>query len=151
MRLVSSLVLAASLALPAQSVTAEVVFGKTKQVVASGTKSEQREVNFVVTDDKQLVIREKSKKATPLVAIRFDEITALNYERSKHPRAKTAIFISPMFLMSSGKKHWLTIQYTKAEKADFVLLRLDKDEYQRVLATLEAQTGRKIEKDVDPS
>jgi hypothetical protein len=143
------LILAPALATPAES--AETIFGKTKQVVATGDKSEQRDVAFVVTDDKQLVIRDKSKKATPLVTIGFDEITALNYERSKHPRAKTAIFISPMFLMSSGKKHWLTIQYTKAEKSDFVLLRLDKDEYQRVLATLEAQTGKKIEKDVDPS
>ena len=130
---------------------AETVFEKTKQVVGTGGKSEQRDVAFVVTEDKQLIIGEKLKNANPWVTIGFHEITGLNYERSKHPRAKTAIFISPMFLMSSGKKHWLTIQFTKADKSDFVLLRLDKDEYQRVLATLEAQTGKKIEKDVDPS
>lgn len=141
--------LAVAVAAPAES--DETVFGKTKQVVATGDKSEQRDVAFVVTNDKQLIIRDKSKKATPLVTIGFADITALNYERSKHPRAKTAIFISPMFLLSSGKKHWLTIQYTQGDKSDFVLLRLDKDEYQRVLATLEAQTGMKVVREVDPS
>lgn len=124
---------------------ADTVFGKTKQVVATGDKSKEQDVDLLVADDNQLIIRERGRQGTG-VAIPFDAITQLAYERSAHPRAKTAIFISPMFLMSSSKKHWLTIEYAKGDKKDFVLLRLDKGEYQRALATIKAATGKEIER-----
>ena len=43
--------------------------------------------------------------------IAFSDVTGILYEQSKSPRWKTAIFLSPLALFSSGRKHWLTIEY----------------------------------------
>jgi len=41
----------------------------------------------------------------------------------------------------------LTIQYQKDEKTqEFVFLRMDKDNYQMIVATMEARTGKPVEK-----
>jgi len=119
-----------------------------KQVVATGDKSKEQEVDLIVADDNHLIIRERGRQGTGS-SIPFDAITLMAYERSAHPRAETAFFISPMFLMSSSKKHWLTIEYAKGEKKDLALLRLDKNEYQRALATIKAATGKEIERLTD--
>ena len=51
-----------------------------------------------------------AEKATYRAAIPFADVSSVAYERSKSPRVKTAIFLSPLALFSSGKKHWLTIE-----------------------------------------
>ena len=45
------------------------------------------------------------------------------YESAKSPRIKSAIFLSPLALFSSGKKHWLTIEY----EGGYAYMRLDKN------------------------
>ena len=62
---------------------------------------------------------------------------------------KTAIFLSPWALLSKGKKHWLTITYKDGEGQDFVLLKLDKKEYKRILATAEAETEKEVERIIE--
>ena len=72
------------------------------------------------------------------------------YERSTHARIKTAILISPLALLSKGKKHWLTITYYNDDGSQsFVLLKLDKKEYRRILATAEVKTDRNVERIID--
>ena len=62
------------------------------------------------------------------------------YSYAKSPRWKTAIFVSPLFLFTSGKKHWFLVQ----GEGDYALLHLDKSNYRLILAAFEARSGLKV-------
>ena len=72
---------------------------------------EKRDARMEIDQDAQLIwiVHEKdgAEKAT-YAEIPFAAVTSVVYERAKSPRVKTAIFLSPLALFSSGKKHWLT-------------------------------------------
>ncbi len=87
-------------------------------------------------DAKQLrIVHEKGGAAKATYAeIPFGDVTSVLYERSKSPRVKTAIFLSPLALFAPGKKHWLTIEY----KGGYSYMRLDKKNQRQVRAALGA-------------
>ena len=125
----------------------EMIFTKSKQVVQEGEKSRQRDVALVFSDDKVVV---RDRKANQVFAeIPKASVNDITYELSKHPRYKTAIFLSPLALFSPGKRHWLTIEYQTGGKTEFVLLQLDKEEYQRIIATAEAKTGKDVKRIIE--
>jgi hypothetical protein len=68
--------------------------------------------------------------------IPYTNIKSLNYEQSKSPRIKTAIFLGPLWLLSKGTKHWL---YIFEEETNYTL-RLDKKEYPQILMELRQKT-----------
>lgn len=83
-----------------------------------------------------------SKKTQDVIKdYRYSEIKGAEYSYAKSPRWKTAIFVSPLFLFTSGKKHWFLTQ----GPSDFAMLQLDKGNYRMVLATMESKTGRKVD------
>ena len=63
------------------------------------------------------------------------------YSYSKSPRWKSGLFISPFLFLSSGKKHWLLVKTTD----DYVMLRLDKNNYKLIIAEWETKTGLRVE------
>ena len=91
------------------------------------------------------IVHEKdgAAKATYAV-IPFADVTGMVYERSKSPRVKTAIFLSPLALFSSGKKHWLTIEYD----GGYAYMRLDKKNQRQVRAAFGA-AGFEVETLID--
>jgi len=94
------------------------------------------------TDARELrVVDEKNgaEKAT-YANVSFDDVTTIRYERAKSPRVKTAIFISPLALFSSGKKHWLTIEWD----GGFAYMQLDKNIERQVRAAL-GSAGLEVE------
>ena len=72
--------------------------------------------------------------------IAFSDVTGILYEQSKSPRWKTAIFLSPLALFSSGRKHWMTIEY----KGGYAYMRLDKNNQRQIRAALNA-SGFEVE------
>ena len=66
--------------------------------------------------------------------IAFSDVTGVLYEQSKSPRWKTAIFLSPLALFSSGRKHWLTIEYN----GGYAYMQLDKNNQRQIRAALNA-------------
>jgi len=108
---------------------------KTKQV--DGT---------LVIDSSAKVARFVAKGKTE-VEIPYGSITSLLYERAATPRYSAAVLVSPLFLFSKSKKHFLTIQYKNAEgQGQFALIRFDKKNWQPAVAAVEAQTGIKVER-----
>src|SRR5262245_17643918 len=86
-------------------------------------------------------------KAKTEVEIPYGSITSLLYERAATPRYSAAVLVSPLFLFSKSKKHFLTIQYKNAEgQGQFALIRFDKSNWQAAVAAVEAQTGVKVER-----
>lgn len=77
-------------------------------------------------------------------AVRIDDkifnretIKAVQYSYSKSPRWKTAIFVSPLFLLSPGRRHWLMVQAQEG----FVVLKLEKGNYRQITASVETALG----------
>ena len=97
----------------------------------------KRDARMEIDQDEQLIwiVHEKdgASKAT-YAEIPFADVTSIVYERAKSPRVKTAIFLSPLALFSSGKKHWLTIEY----EGGYAYMRLDKNNQRQIRAALGA-------------
>ena len=109
-------------------------FPKTKYVNQEGQKEIMADLVFT---DISIVVKRRNDLVV-FATIPFDTVDSLTYERSSHPR-----------LWSKGKKHWLTFQYRKCGQPDFVLLRLDKNDYKSILAAAEARIGKKVEMVID--
>jgi len=112
-------------------------FKKTKLLVQDGGKSKEVSIALNVTDDGIEITR---KNAEP-IAFRFADVKGIEYERAQSPRTKTAIFISPLFLLSKSKKHWLHVE---SSDGAFAILRLDKKEQQMIRATVQAKWGHDV-------
>lgn len=78
--------------------------------------------------------------------IGYDSVKSILYEQAATPRYAAAVLVSPLFLLSNSKKHYLTIQYT-SETGDtrFVIVRLDKNTARQAVSTAESETGHKVE------
>jgi len=86
------------------------------------------------------------EKGSPAFSIKYDSIKSILYEKTSKPRYAEAILISPLFILSHSKKHFLTIQYTDTSGAgQFVIVHLDKKNVREAVAFAEAQTGKKVE------
>ena len=66
--------------------------------------------------------------------IPFGSVSDVIYERSKSPRIKSAIFLSPLALFSPGRKHWLTLEY----EGGYAYMRLDKNNERQIRSALGA-------------
>lgn len=100
----------------------------------------------LVFDSAAKAVRFTSKGANQL-DIQYSTITGMLYERTSKPRYAAAILLSPLFIFSKSKKHFLTLQYKGPDgQGQFALVRLHKKNFQTALATAEAQTGIKIER-----
>src|SRR5260370_4905252 len=50
-------------------------------------------------------------KGTPAFSINYDEIHAMQYEKTNHPRYVPAEVISPAFLLPPSNNHYPTLEY----------------------------------------
>lgn len=84
-----------------------------------------------------------TKKAQVRVA--YDRIESLEYGQKVDRRLLMAVAISPIFLLSKKRKHFLTVGYTDEEgNHQAMVFRVDKNDIRATLVSLEARTGVKI-------
>jgi hypothetical protein len=89
----------------------------------------------------------RSRDGAPAFTVRYDSVKSLLYEQAGKPRYTEAVLISPLFLLSHAKKHFLTIQYTdSAGASQFVIIHLDKKNAREAIAAAESQTGKAVER-----
>jgi hypothetical protein len=85
-----------------------------------------------------------SKKAQ--VRVPYDHIDLLEYGQQVDRRLAFAVVISPLFLLSKKRKHFLTVGFTEDDGAHQALVfRVDKADIRATLVSLEARTGLKVE------
>lgn len=95
-----------------------------------------------VTDERYFAFY--TKKAQVRVA--YDQINELQYGQKVDRRLLMAVVISPVFLLSKKRKHFLTVGYTDGEGHHQALVfQVDKNDIRAVLASLEARTGVRIQ------
>ncbi len=118
------------------------------QAVASGGKKSAHAVKGSLTfeADKKCVDF-LDAKGTPAFSVKYDAISSILYEQTSTPRYAAAIIISPLFLLSREKKHFLTFHYSEVGGASqFAIVRLDKSNAREAVAAAEAQTGTAVER-----
>jgi hypothetical protein len=85
-----------------------------------------------------------TKKAQ--VRVPYDQINVLEYGQKVDRRLLMAVVISPVFLLSKSRKHFLTVGYTDEDgKHQALVFRVNKNAVRAILVSLEARTGVKIQ------
>jgi hypothetical protein len=85
-----------------------------------------------------------SKKAQ--VRIPYDHINLVEYGQQVSRRLAMAVIISPLFLLSKSRKHFLTVGYTGDDgRQQALIFRVEKNSIRVLLVSLEARTGLKVE------
>lgn len=80
------------------------------------------------------------------IGVPYDRINLLEYGQNVNRRVFLAAAISPLFLLTKARKHFLTIGYQDERGAQqAMVLRLEKSQVRVLLASLEARTGLKVE------
>lgn len=124
-------------------------FGKAEflQATSNGQKKAGTSVKGTLWFDsatKNVAFLQES--GTPALSIKYDSIKNITYEKASKPRMAEAVLISPLFLLSNSKKHYLTFQYTdETGESKYAIVHLDKKNAREAVACAEAQTGKKVE------
>jgi hypothetical protein len=80
------------------------------------------------------------------VRVAYDRVNLVEYGQQVDRRLALALVISPVFLLSKSRKHFLTIGYSGEDgKQQAMVFRVDKNGIRPTLAGLEARTGLKIQ------
>ena len=80
------------------------------------------------------------------IRVPYDRINLLEYGQKVDRRLLAAIVISPIFLLSKSRKHFLTVGYTDDDgEHQALVFRVDKNGIRPALVSLEARTGLRIQ------
>lgn len=130
--------------------TAEIKFEKVEYMppkVEGQKKSTNPVKGHVIFDKDKKVMEFQDTKGQIIVTIPYDKMKSLLYEKTSKPRYAEAVLVSPFFLFSKTKKHFLSIQYTDANGAGaFCMLHMDKGNSTDIVNTAEAETGKHVER-----
>ena len=111
--------------------------GGTLPTLASGAGG-----SLELADSRYLAFYTKSVQ----VRVPYDRINLLEYGQKVDRRLLLSVVISPMFLLSKSRKHFLTVGYADDDgKQQALVFRVDKNGIRAVLVSLEARTGLKVE------
>lgn len=76
----------------------------------------------------------------------YDKVNTLEYGQHVGRRYAEAILISPLFLLSKSRKHFVTVGYLDTKgRQQALVLQVGKGDVRTMLAELEAKTGRRVE------
>lgn len=140
--------IAAALLTNAFAAFAQTKFDNVKLIKAKdGKKAEEFDSELEINKESgEISINEKKGETLKIAKA---QLTKIIYERASKPRYAAGLLLAWPLLFTKSKKHFLTIQYKEGEKGEFALLRLDKNNYQTILAAAEAATGIKVETMID--
>jgi|SRR5579864_1705359 len=111
--------------------------GGTASALASGSGG-----SIELTDQRYLAFYTKGGQ----VRVAYDRINLLEYGQKVDRRLLAAVVISPMFLLSKSRKHFLTIGYMDEDgRQQALVFRVDKGGIRSALVSLEARTGLKVQ------
>jgi hypothetical protein len=113
-----------------------------------GQKKDDHPVKGSISFDKdKKSVEFLDEKGVSVLSISNDKIKSMIYEKTSRPRYAEAILISPFFLFTHSKKHFLTIQYTDmGGEGKFAMIHMDKGNARDIVAAAEAETGKTVER-----
>lgn len=89
-------------------------------------------------------------KKGQLLAIYYERVTAIEYGQKAGRRVGAALVVSPLFLFSKKRKHYVTISFTDENgRGQSAVFELSKGVVHEVVSTFETRSGKKIEFESD--
>ena len=80
------------------------------------------------------------------VKVPYERVNLLEYGLKVDRRYMAAAFISPLFMLSKKREHFLTIGFQDDDgKQQAMMFRVNKDDIRMTLVAMEARTGEKVE------
>ena len=132
----------------ALSTQAPRVFKKVDFFGQEGDEMKDKDAQLILDARRRLLIFADEDKSNEVFAtVSWDRITTISYENSKHARISAGLLIAWPLLFLKGKKHWLTVTYGPGGNGDpsgYVFARMDKGNFQAILAAINGYTGREI-------
>jgi hypothetical protein len=111
--------------------------GGTASILVSGNSG-----SIELSDQRYLAFYTKRGQ----VRVAYDRVNLLEYGQKVDRRLLAAVVISPMFLLSKSRKHFLTIGYMDEDgKQQALVFRVEKGSIRSALVSLEARTGLKVQ------
>jgi hypothetical protein len=96
---------------------------------------------LVTTDPDSLVF--SSRKS--MLRVPYERINQLEYGQKVDRRVWEAVLLSPLFVLSKKRDHYVTVGFELEDgQQQALLFRVDKDDVRGLLVSLEARTGRKV-------
>jgi hypothetical protein len=128
--------LVALASLAAAQTSVEYVGGTAPQL-AAGTHG-----SIALSDDRYLAVYAGKMQ----MRVAYDRVNLVEYGQQVDRRLALALLISPVFLLSKSRKHFLTIGYSGEDgKQQAMVFRVDKNGIRPTLVALEARTGLRIQ------
>ncbi len=117
--------------------------GRAEYVGGTLTAFDNRAAGRVLTSsDETLSFKGKGQSFD----VSYDKINLIEYGQKVDRRYLAAVLISPLFLMSKKRNHFLTIGFEDDKgKQQAMVFRVRKEDVRSLLVSLEARTGRKIQ------
>ena len=98
--------------------------------------------NIQATDEQYLVFY--SKEADVRVA--YERIAMVEYGQKVDRRYAMAVLVSPVFVLSKKRQHFLTVVYADENgREQAMIFKVDKEDIRAMLVSLETRTGRKVQ------
>ncbi len=111
--------------------------GGTLSTLTQGTDG-----RLVASDPARMVLDCKRQK----LDVPYPKINLLEYGQKADRRYMAAVLVSPIFLLSKKRDHFLTIGYADGEgQQQAMVLKVEKKDLRSVLASLEARTGLRVQ------
>ena len=86
------------------------------------------------------------RAGTAEIRIPYLKVNTLEYGQTVSRRIAEALLISPIFLLTKSRKHFVTLGYVDTDgKQQVLVFRVEKGDIRSVLVGLEARTGRRVE------
>jgi len=111
--------------------------GGTSPQLAAGMQG-----SIVLADDRYLAFYAGKMQ----IRVAYDRVNLVEYGQQVDRRLALAVVLSPVFLLSKSRKHFLTLGYSGEDgKQQAMVFRVDKNSIRPTLAGLEARTGLKVQ------
>lgn len=95
-----------------------------------------------VSDKVYFIFRSKHTQ----VKIPYERINLLEYGQRVDRRYMAAVLISPLFMLSKKRQHFLTVGFQDDDgQQQAMVFKVNKDDIRLALVSLEARTGREVE------
>ena len=143
----TSAVLLIALIVTNLSLAEETAFNGVKLADAKGKQADAR---LIFSDNnKNVVVRLADRN---FVTIPYDQLDRFSYEYTKKHRITQGAVVmvaslgaGAIVMLTKSKSHWLYIDFHEQNTPKSVVLRMDKNEYQKIFEAVKAHTGKEVE------
>ena len=119
-------------------------------VKLADVKGKQADARLIFSDSaKNLVVRVADRD---FVTVPYDQLDKFSYEYTKKHRITQGAIVmvaslgaGAIVMLTKSKSHWLYIDFHEQNVPKNIVLRMDKNEYQKIFEAVKTHTGKEVE------